>query len=247
MRWPRDFRRGRLYGVTQCGNNGRWVYVDKEDFRWALTLMRKCAARYAVLVHGWSLMQNHGHWIVEASDDESISNLMRDMQSQYSRYLNQKYKHRPWVLWGKLGSKKPRGFTRYLRSGPVNWIPRFHAEWLVDAAGLASFLRHIELNPVRAKLCKRPERWPWSSAAAHLAGSDEDGLLCLHRWRELFGDPARIVEDWSQFLIAPIVEAKAHALRIRTWTGCVHNRPRNWVAPAWTMTTGATGPAPMSG
>ena len=146
MRWPRDFRRGRLYGVTQRGNNGQWIYIDKQDFLWGLTLMRKCAVRYAVLVHGWCLMHNHGHWIFEAADEESISNLMRDMQSQYSRYLNQRYRKRPWVLLGKLGTKKPRGFTRYLRAGPVNWAPRFDSEWLQGSAGLANFLRYIELN-----------------------------------------------------------------------------------------------------
>jgi len=238
MRLPRDFRPGRLYGVTQCGNNGQWIHVQKEDFRWALTLMRKCAMRYQVLVHGWSLMHNHGHWMFESADEESISNLMRDMQSQYSRYLNKKYKDRPWMLLGKLSAKKPRGFTRYLRSGPVNWTPRFDAEWLPDSAAVAAFLRHIELNPVRAKLCKRAERWPWSSAAAHLTGTDEQGLLCLDRWRELFGAPDRIEEDWSQFLVAPIVAEKASALRIRTWTGSVHNRPRRWVAPLPVMSAG---------
>ena len=246
MRWPRDFRRGRLYGVTQRGNNGQWIYIDKQDFLWALALMRKYAVRYAVLVHGWCLMHNHGHWIFEASDEESISNLMRDMQSQYSRYLNLKYRKRPWVLLGKLGTKKPRGFTRYLRSGPVNWTPRFDSEWLADSAGLASFLRYIELNPVRAKLCKRPERWAWSSAAAHLAGTDEEGLLCLDRWRELFGAPSKIEEVWREYLNGPIVEEKANALRIRTWTGSVHNRPRGWVAPECTMSAGSS-PAPMSG
>ena len=88
MRWPRDIRRGRLYGVTQRGNNGQWIYIDKQDFLWALALMRKYAVRYAVLVHGWCLLHNcvsgfGDHRIFEASDEESISNLMRDMQSQY--------------------------------------------------------------------------------------------------------------------------------------------------------------------
>ena len=38
MRLPRDFRRGELYGVTQRGNNGQWVYLDNEDFRKGLDL-----------------------------------------------------------------------------------------------------------------------------------------------------------------------------------------------------------------
>jgi len=119
-------------------------------------------------------------------------------------------------------------------------------EWLQGSAGLANFLRYIELNPVRAKLCKRPERWAWSSAAAHLAGTDEEGLLCLDRWRELFGAPAKIEEVWREYLNGPIVEEKANALRIRTWTGSVHNRPRGWVAPESTISAGSS-PAPMSG
>ena len=119
-------------------------------------------------------------------------------------------------------------------------------EWLQGSAGLANFLRYIELNPVRAKLCKRPARWAWSSAAAHLAGTDEEGLLCLDRWRELFGAPAKIEEVWREYLNGPIVEEKANALRIRTWTGSVHNRPRGWVAPESTISAGSS-PAPMSG
>ena len=51
--------------------------------------MGRYAARYGVNVHGWGLMHNHGYWIFEASSEDSISNLMRDMQSCcYSRYLN---------------------------------------------------------------------------------------------------------------------------------------------------------------
>jgi len=132
-----------------------------------------------------------------------------------------------------------------LRSGPVNWTPRFDSEWLQGSAGLANFLRYIELNPVRAKLCKKPERWAWSSAAAHLAGTDEDGLLCLDRWRELFGAPAKIEEVWREYLNGPIVEEKTNALRIRTWSGSVHNRPRGWVAPESTMSAGSS-PEPRS-
>ena len=42
----RDFRPQQLYGVTQRGNQGRWVYRDDQDFRKALDLMARFAARY---------------------------------------------------------------------------------------------------------------------------------------------------------------------------------------------------------
>ncbi len=36
--------------------------------------------------------------------------------------------------------------------------------------------RYVAMNPVRARLVRRAEDWPWSSARAHLAGRD-DGLV----------------------------------------------------------------------
>ena len=41
----------------------------------------------------------------------------------------------------------------------------------LDAARLPGADRYVELNPVRAGLVDRPEDWPWSSAAADLAGA----------------------------------------------------------------------------
>jgi REP element-mobilizing transposase RayT len=94
--------------------------------------MRVCAERYAVKVHGWCLLHHHGHWVFEASNEESISNLMRDMQSQFSRYLNTKYKRRPWLLLAPLRGRKGRSsYSPYRRAGHVNWTPRFDAEELV--------------------------------------------------------------------------------------------------------------------
>ena len=229
MRLPRDFRRGEIYGVTQRGNNGQWVYLDDEDFRKGLDLMRKYTARYDVLIHGWCLLHNHGHWIFEASDEDSISNLMRDMQGQYSRYLNSKYRKRPAQVVGKLG-KEPREVTPYFKAGPVNWTPRFDSEHLVGAS-FPAFLRYMELNPVRAKMKRRAEDWPWSSAVAHLTGVDKEGLLSLEKWQLLFGGPDKIAEEWRGYLEAPILEEQENLVRVRTWSGSAHNRPTQWFPP----------------
>jgi hypothetical protein len=55
------------------------------------------------------------------------------------------------------------------------------ARYLLRAA------RYVELNPVRAKLCRVP--WRWSSAAAHVAGRDDD-LVRVGPLREH-------VKDWN--------------------------------------------------
>ncbi len=239
MRLPRDFRPKQIYGVTQRGNRGQWVHGDRDDFREAMRLMEKYARVYEVRIHAYALMHNHSHWMFEASSEESISNLMRDMQGNYSRYLNRKYKKTPWLLlaphlrWRRGG----RGFSRFLRAGPVNWSPRFRAEEL-DAAGYRTFMKYCETNPVRAKLVKRAECWEWSSAAAHCAGDDMGGLLCLDVWRHVFGRPETIAEDWREYLAGPS-DSDVVAVRIPVGREGLHNRPKGWVRPAVTVSAGA--------
>lgn len=43
----------------------------------------------------------------------------------------------------------------------------------MDEEHLHQAFRYVALNPVRAKLVKRPEDWRWSSVNAHLAGADD--------------------------------------------------------------------------
>jgi putative transposase len=40
----------------------------------------------------------------------------------------------------------------------------------------------VELNPVRAGLVGEASEWPWSSAAAHIGGSDRAAILDNSAW-----------------------------------------------------------------
>ena len=234
MRPVRDFQPQQLYGVTQRGNQGQWVYRDDQDFRKALDLMARFATRYGVNIHGWCLMHNHGHWIFEASSEDSISNLMRDMQSGYSRYLNLRYQKQPWKLLAPLtlyGRRARKMFSPYRRAGPVNWTPRFDAMFL-DGGGFKLFLRYLENNPVRAKMARKATDWKWSSAKAHCAGAG--GVLCLDVWRHLFGNPAVAAEAWTEFLDGPEEEVRRNAGR----RAVPFNRAA-WASPVVTLRAGS--------
>ena len=231
MRKPRDFRPQQLYAITQRGNGGQWIHRDAEDFEQAITYMRKYTTLHQVRIHGWSLMNNHSHWIFEASTEESISNVMRDMQSRYSHYLNVKYRATPWVLIASLfGVKDIDHFAPYLRSGPVNWTPRFDSRFL-DAKGFREFLRYLENNPVKAGLVPRGQDWRWSSAKAHCTGVDPDHLLTFDRWQHIFGNPDNIADDWQTYLEGPLDEVRQNAARVRgLHAGSRLNRPMGWIS-----------------
>jgi putative transposase len=68
------------------------------------------------------------------------------------------------------------------------------------------------LNPVRADLVKKPERWAWSSARAHLAGRD-DRLVKVAPLLE------RPVFSWRDSLLRPVAKAEVEVLRRHGRTG----------------------------
>lgn len=69
-------------------------------------------------------------------------------------------------------------------------------------AHLLTCARYVEQNPVRARLVREPREWRWSSARAHLAGSD-DGLVSV-------APLLALVPDWAEFLRGGL-GAEAHA------------------------------------
>ena len=176
-----------------------------------------------------------GTGFFEASSEDLISNLMRDMQSGYSRYLNRRYRTQPWKLLAPLtlyGRRARKMFSSYRRAGPVNWTPRFDAVCLIGA-GFKMFLRYLENNPVRAKMARKAKDWRWSSARAHCAGKDAGGVLCLDVWRHLFGNPAVAAEAWTEFLDGP-EEVRQNAGR----RAVPYNRVA-WSVPVVTLRAGS--------
>ena len=84
------------------------------------------------------------------------------------------------------------------------WQGRF-ASFAMDERYLLRAARYVELNPVRAKLCRAPWRWRWSSAAAHVAGRD-DGLVRV-------APLLKRVKDWREFLTEAVEADEADLLR----------------------------------
>ncbi len=69
-------------------------------------------------------------------------------------------------------------------------------------------MRYVEINPVRAKLCRKPWRYEWSSAGAHVHGKSRSELLDLRRWYDMISD-----EQWRKELNAGIDETELGWLR----------------------------------
>lgn len=75
------------------------------------------------------------------------------------------------------------------------WQGRFFSSALDDTYTWAA-VRYVERNPVRAKIVRKAENYPWSSAAAHCGLRDDLVLTRKTAWRKPFDS----IRNWSAWL-----------------------------------------------
>ncbi len=86
-------------------------------------------------------MPNHVHFVVELREGRTVSHMIHGLKSFTGRKAN--------ALLG--------------RTGPF-WQREYYDRYIRDGEHLASVMRYIEENPVKAKLVKTARDWPWGSA-----------------------------------------------------------------------------------
>jgi putative transposase len=133
---------GALYHVTSRGNERKRIYRETHDRILFLDLFGVTIDRFGWLCHGYCLMGNHYHLIVETPE----ANLAAGMQQLNSRYA-QSFNRR----WGRVG---------HLFQG------RYKAVLVEKDAYLLTLARYVALNPVRVGWRERPEHWRWSGYRA---------------------------------------------------------------------------------
>ena len=156
---------GLPHHVTQRGNGRARTFFGAEDYAAYRDWLGEAAAALGVAVWAWCLMPNHVHLILTPEDEGGVSRAMARLHRRYA---------------GRIHARRKR--TGHF------WQGRFGCVTM-DEDHLAAAFRYVELNPVRARLVKRPEDWPWSSARAHL-GLGRDGLTQLEPARDRFPDYA---------------------------------------------------------
>ena len=93
------------------------------------------------------------------------------------------------------------------------WQSRYYS-CAVEGVRLASVMRYVELNPVRAGLVRAAEDYAWSSALIHLGRADRTGLVETEAWLRDWP-----VEQWALELRGG--EPDAAAIREATYSGRV--------------------------
>lgn len=135
-------------------------------------------------------MDNHIHFIVQPLKETSLAKVFSVAHMRYAQYFN-----------------KERKVSGHL------WQGRFYS-CLLDEPYLMAAMRYVERNPVRAKMVNRPWQWKWSSAAAHISGTDE--LVDVIGIKESAGVS---MESWKEHIDTDDNGPDVEAIRKHTMTG----------------------------
>jgi REP element-mobilizing transposase RayT len=82
---------GAIYHVTSRGNALRAVFLDDKDRENFLEILSLVVKRYNWLCHGYSLMDNHYHLLIE-TPDANLSKGMRQLNEVYTQTFNRIHK-----------------------------------------------------------------------------------------------------------------------------------------------------------
>lgn len=170
-RFSRIVLPGWAHHVTQRGNHRQAVFFSDHDRLVYLRLLSKYLRLHDIALIGFSLMDNHIHLVAIPEKEHSLANGIGRAHHDFARWQN--------VQCNTTGHL---------------WQNRFFS-CPVEEDRVWEVLSYIELNPVRARLVENAWDWEWSSARAHVTGSDPSGLLDMNFWRKKFNEVG-----WRKYL-----------------------------------------------
>lgn len=139
---------GAVYHVTSRGDRREPIARDDTDRALFLDIVGQALERFDAQAWAYCLMGNHYHLVLHTCE-ANLSRLMRQINGVYTQSFNRRH-----------------SLTGHLFQG------RFKAILVDSDSYLLEVCRYVDLNPVRARMVKRPDAYAWSSyrALAGLAG-----------------------------------------------------------------------------
>jgi putative transposase len=179
---------GHPHHITQRGNYRQIVFQNDADYLQYLLWLKEYSKKYSFDIWAYCLMNNHVHFIGVPRKEDSLSRTFNTLHMRYSQYINRRQK----------------------ASGHL-WQGRFYST-ILDNIHLHAAVRYVENNPVSARLVKKAEEYPWSSAKEHL------GIPATQVVTKKFY-LLKEIENWRKYLNEKENESLIQDIRKGTITG----------------------------
>src|SRR5436309_1550477 len=173
---------GAYYHLTSRGNERKAIFRDDRDRERLLELLARAVKDFHLRLHGYVLMSNHYHLLVETP---------RGGLSRALRYLNGVY---------------TQAFNRRHRRVGHLYQGRYKAILVDKDSYLAELSRYVHLNPVRIRPQKEKsvaeqwrvlEKYRWSSLAGYL---DRSRRQLSVKYEEVLAESGGTAKKYRQFI-----------------------------------------------
>ncbi len=152
--------------VIQRGNRRQDVFFGGEDYKTYISLLKETCEKTGLRVQAYCLMPNHIHLVLVPSEHLGLRPI-GEAHRRYTRYMNMKKDWRGYLWQGRFGS------------------------YPMDERYLYEAVRYVELNPVRAGLCKHPCDYRWSSARQRIKHPEATNDFKV--------EPCFSLDDWESY------------------------------------------------
>jgi putative transposase len=156
--------------VTARGNRREPIFFEDGDQDIYRDLLAEQMRKASVEVWAYCLMPNHIHLILCPAKEDGLALALGAAHRRWANFINARGRWRGHLFGGRFASVA------------------------MDEAHLASAVRYVALNPVRARLVSKAEDWPWSNVRAHLAAQD-DSLVSVRPVLGRIADFASLVRS----------------------------------------------------
>ena len=147
-----------IYHVMLRGINSQQIFEDDEDNRVFLQILREYKSVCGYQILAYCLMGNHVHLLLKEGS-ESLEQTFKRIGAKFVYWYNAKYQ----------------------RTGHL-FQDRFKSEVVENERYLCTVIRYIHQNPIKARLCKRLEDYPYSSFREYLGRPDLVDMDCVEQY-----------------------------------------------------------------
>ena len=92
---------GAIYHLTSRGNGRQKIYLNDDDRRLFLDTLAGVVSRYGWICHGYCLMANHYHLLVE-TPKANLSQGMHQLNGIYTQSFNRRHKRVGHIFQGRF-------------------------------------------------------------------------------------------------------------------------------------------------
>lgn len=139
-RFPRNYIKTIFFHVITQGINKSYIFEKSEDIKYHIKTMYKLSAQHEIKIIAYCIMNNHVHMLIETYDIKELSKYMQRLNTTYAKYYNKKYNRIGYVF-----------------------RDRYKSEGIYSEEQLYNCIKYIYDNPVKARICNRPEEYPYSN------------------------------------------------------------------------------------